>query len=298
MSEPDPAICLRVLSEFEDVMEQLGIEDYAMVKNYFRKTMTGSVRKRWDAAADKTRNDQSGWNQALNGWLSRIMITDDDFNAQTQYMETASKPYKMSAADLWNSMETMETLMRYMPRRDIKVYPTASIYTEDRLKQLLYQKMPQHFIKAFTQADLRVADMTALQLVQYFDKLRKAEAKQHEGKKNDGGGHPNHKRKHESHANNPNKKAKNGNGKRKKLNNPCRYHKTHEWADCFGNTEGKNYKPGFEKKLKKTKDDGADAHMIDTLAETTGDKETKENPSEPSIWDQHIGADVLAAEEE
>ena len=258
----DAEAMIRTLREFVEVAVDLDFTEPVEKFTNFRKCLRDIARDDWDTARAGYPPTIGGFNATVYAWKEMI-LPEDVYEMQKNYIETVKKPFTMSVRDF---VKRIRQVALFLPEFPMPM--GASGLSQIDLKNIIFRGMPSAWQENFVHANMRIANITLAQMTDYLaseqiiaDTRRDRSSggrgrggrttargtapgrgRGYQGRGYQGRGRSSgYKRRGYDNANNNSRNAA--------INDPCRYHgNAHTWKMCYGNPDGPNYRPGFQPK--------------------------------------------------
>ena len=237
---------LRALKDFDTAMEAGNLDcenSPSKLYRFFRQTLSGSIRDEWDIARAGKPNTVAGFQTACDDFINRFILPTD-LADQKRYLETAKKPYKMSVNALATRLRYINSLMSMFPGAN-----DQNPYDEQGLKMLFYNMMLDDWKLNFLSSGTNITSpaFTYLMLARYMsvqESAFNAKKKARETQKSAGSRRSTGKRKRDDDTNN--NRTRERVTSRRRTGGNCPFHPgSHDWDDCFGNPQGRNYRADY-----------------------------------------------------
>eukprot|EP00978_Attheya_sp_CCMP212_P035687 scaffold156847_cov66-Attheya_sp.AAC.1 len=248
----DAEAMIRTVREFDEVADDLEFTEAHEKFTNFRKCLRDVACDDWDIAKVGQAITIAGFKATMYVW--KLMILPEDiYEAQKNYIETVKKLYMM-------------TMASYLPEFPRPMASTALLETD--LKNIIFCGVPNAWQENFVHANMRISSITLVQMTNYLaseqviadtqrDKNPKGRGSSgrnsHNGRDyNPGRGRGYQGRSYQGRGcSSSNKRSSSwmpsNNSRNEAKNDPCRYHGNaqHTWLKSYGNPDGPNYWPGF-----------------------------------------------------
>jgi hypothetical protein len=212
-----------------------------------------------------------GFNACVTAFVNRYFLNTDMLD-QRRYLQQVKKPFGMSVLELASRLRRINQLMSVLNAFNV-------VYTDQELKLLFFPMMLNQWKQKFLESarDVTVAATTFQDVINYMI-IQETITNARDSNKREGGsdGGRNKKRCTDNNTTSNNESQDNrnpgrgggrrsgrgnsrggrggrgsgrrGNGNEQQRSGACPFpgHSNHSWADCFGNPQGRNYKPGWE----------------------------------------------------
>jgi len=247
----------------------------------FREVLDEPFRSAWDTVSTGEPETMVGFNTALNAFLQKYFESTDLVDQKT-YLSKVRKPYKLDCSTLSSRLEKINKMMWLLDYDEED--PDDLPLDDDALKTLFFQMMPQTWQLDFGAIDLEITDdnVSFARVVRFMKKKEKADKLRNKtaakkrsreeqlgpytGKRARGRGGRNGRQGGRQHGQG-NREPRNDNGRGGRgrgrggrggsrgggrggrgQNGNCPFpgHAGNDWADCYGNPESPNYRPGFQ----------------------------------------------------
>eukprot|EP00978_Attheya_sp_CCMP212_P005550 scaffold12459_cov56-Attheya_sp.AAC.2 len=153
---------IRTVREFREVADDLEFTEAQEKFTNFRKCLRDVARDDWDTAKVGQPNTIVGFDATMYQW--KLMILPEDiYEAQKNYIETVKKPFTMSMHDFVKRIRQMAS---YLP--DFPKPMTATALSETYLKSIIFRGMPNAWQENFVHANMRIASVTWAQMTDYL----------------------------------------------------------------------------------------------------------------------------------
>jgi hypothetical protein len=260
----DAETMIRTVREFREVADDLEFTEAQEKFTNFRKCLRDVTRDDWDTAKVGQPNTIVGFDATMYQWKMMI-LPEDIYEAQKNYIETVKKPFTMSVRDFVKRIRQMASYLPDFPRP-----MTATALSETDLKNIIFRGMPNAWQENFVHANMRIATVTLAQMTDYLaseqviadtrrDKTTRGRGSQggrssgSAGRgSNPGRGRGYQGRNFQARGRGSSKRSASSswtgstNSRNEARSDPCRYHgNAHPWKQCYGNPDGPNYRPGF-----------------------------------------------------
>eukprot|EP00978_Attheya_sp_CCMP212_P044217 scaffold304403_cov59-Attheya_sp.AAC.1 len=191
-----------------------------------------------------------------------MILPEDIYEAQKNYIENVKKPYTMTVRDFVKRLRHMASYLPAFPR-----LMAATALLETDLKNIIFCGMPNAWQENFVHANMHISSITLAHMTDYLaseqviadtqrDKNPRGRGSSvrnsHNGRHYNPGrgcGYPGHSYQGKGRSSS-NKRSSSwtpsNNSRNEAKNDPCCYHgNAHTWLKCYGNPHGPNYWPGF-----------------------------------------------------
>eukprot|EP00978_Attheya_sp_CCMP212_P038633 scaffold193211_cov56-Attheya_sp.AAC.2 len=259
---------IRTVHAFQEEADNLEFTEAQEKFTNFRKCLRDVARDDRDTAKVGQPNTIIGFNTTMYEWKLMI-LSEDIYEAQKNYIETVKKPFTMSVRDFVKRIRQMASYLPEFPK-----LMTASALSDTDLKNIIFRGMPTAWQENLVHANMRIASVTLAQMTDYLASEQViADARQDKTTKGRGyhggrtsgyagrGSNPGRGRGYQGRnfqargrgsSNGSFKRSGSSswtgstNSRNEARNDPCRYHgNVHTWKQCYGNPDGPNYRPGF-----------------------------------------------------
>eukprot|EP00978_Attheya_sp_CCMP212_P046439 scaffold392440_cov35-Attheya_sp.AAC.1 len=105
----------------------------------------------------------AGFKATMYAW--KLMILPEDiYKAQKNYIETVKKPYTMTVRDFVKRLRQMASYLPEFPRPRM----AATALSETDLKNIIFRCMPTAWQENFVHANMRISSITSAQMTDYL----------------------------------------------------------------------------------------------------------------------------------
>ena len=264
---------IRTIREFKEVADDLDFTEPNEKFVNFRKCLREVARDDWDTVRAQYPVTIGGFTGSLYSWKEMI-IPEDMYEVQKNYIETVKKPFTMPVRDFVKRIRQLASFLPEFPKP-----PAASGLSDTDLKNIIFRGMPSTWQENFVHANMRISTITLAQMTDYLaseqsiaDTRRdrtsggRGRSSNRNGSRDTapgrgrgyqgrgssrssgrGGRSSGFKRRGSDNNHNSNT------SRNAAINDPCRYHgNAHPWKMCYGNPDGPNFRPGFQPKTQGT----------------------------------------------
>lgn len=249
----DPEYILRTVHEFDDLCidERLKLTDGPKKYAFFRRCLGGTVRDTWDTAKMGEAPTNDGFKATMKKFIAEY-ITPDGLVNQKYYLDTLKKPYFVSVKMASDRIIMMNVYMQMFPGSN-----DAAPYDAQEIKHKLYQLMLPEWQLSFANSteDLNDAAYTYEKLVNFMrrqEDIYTAKNQANNRNRNNSNSTNNYRPGNRFSGNRRPRDNNNqdyGRNTRRRLdhdpNRECPYHDGHNWMDCFGNPNGRNFRSNY-----------------------------------------------------
>eukprot|EP00978_Attheya_sp_CCMP212_P019036 scaffold52846_cov53-Attheya_sp.AAC.1 len=153
---------IRTLREFVEVADDLDFTEPAEKFTNFRKRLRDIARDDWDTVRVQYPATIGGFNATVYAWKEMI-LPEDVYEMQKNYIETVKKPFTMSVRDFVKRIRQMASFLPEFP-----MPMGASGLSQIDLKNIIFRGMPSAWQENFVHADMRIANITLAQMTDYL----------------------------------------------------------------------------------------------------------------------------------
>ena len=272
LNEHDKELIADVMLEFRDACgpSLLSLTTGPLRYAKFRELLEDPFRSEYDdvRTANNHPNTVAGFDQTMQSFMERYFVPTD-YMDQRRYLQRVSKPFKLSVTALASRLRKINKLMSIFNNN---VVP----YNENDLKLLFYPMMLAEWKQRFAETALEINDdaVTFQRVIRYMT-IQETAFNVKNSKKRDSNNTSDSSNKNRCDKKNKNKSDRNDNNDRRdgsgrsggrgggrggrggrgggrggrggQRNGDCPFPgHHHKWADCYGNPQGRNYRPGWE----------------------------------------------------
>eukprot|EP00978_Attheya_sp_CCMP212_P002118 scaffold4359_cov53-Attheya_sp.AAC.1 len=255
----DAEAMIRTVREFDEVADDLEFTEAHEKFTNFRKCLRNVAHDDWDTAKVGQDMTIAGFKATVYAWKLMI-LSEDIYEAQNNYIETVKKPYTMTVRDFVKRLCQMASYLPEFPRP-----MAATALSETDLKNIIFRGMPTAWQENFVHANMHISSITLAQMTDYLaseqviadtrrDKNPRGRGSTGRNNHNGRGYNPGRGRGYQGRSYQgrgrslSNKRSSSWtpstNSCNEAKNDPCCYHgNAHTWLKCYGNPDGLNYRP-------------------------------------------------------
>ena len=173
-----------------EAARQAKTRDARILFKAFDQLVTGNANSEWhDTMANETKRDWETFKTLVAQFICTVVLSDDAYNWQVQYMLDFTKPLSLTSMQWWLRIETLNHYLRYFfkslnayklefPKGDFTQWWTQGGLSNADLKRIVMTKIPMSW-----QMELRKQDLghsfrdtkTTEDLIDYFTTLENLE---------------------------------------------------------------------------------------------------------------------------
>eukprot|EP00978_Attheya_sp_CCMP212_P040514 scaffold221755_cov30-Attheya_sp.AAC.1 len=148
--------------EFDEDANDLEFTEAHEKFTNFRKCLHDVARDDWDTAKVGQAITIAGFQATMYAW--KLMILPEDiYEAQKNYIETVKKLHTMMVSDFVKRLHHMASSLPEVPRP-----MTATALSETDLKNIIFRGIPNAWQENFVHANIRISSITLAQMTNYL----------------------------------------------------------------------------------------------------------------------------------
>eukprot|EP00978_Attheya_sp_CCMP212_P011916 scaffold29619_cov63-Attheya_sp.AAC.11 len=257
----DVEVMICSVREFDEVADDFEFTEAQEKFTNSRKCLRDVACDDWDTAKVGQAITIAGFKATMYAW--KLMILPEDiYEAQKNYIETVKKLYTMTVRDFVKRLRQMAS---YLPEFSKPMAATALLETD--LKNIIFGGMPNAWQENFVHANMRISSITLVQMTDYLaseqviadtrrEKNPRGRGSSGRNSHNGRGYNPGQGRGYQGRSyqgigcSSSNKCSSSwtpsNNSRNEVKSDLCCYHgNAHTWLKCYGNPDGPNYRPWF-----------------------------------------------------